>query len=193
MRVSSYNIYLNFKNHTEQMLLVHGYRGSFDIIDKPKALTLMGALEDPILLNSLDEETFSVLLRRGYITEMTEDEEKAALKSVCDTIKDIDRKTHAITIIPTYNCNFRCEYCFEQNIQKNGTAWLKKVMSFDMVDSIFAKINNYLETGNKIPAIFLFGGEPLLTSNKEIVTYICDKATQLVVSTTLCKLPITVL
>lgn len=77
--------------------------------------------------------------------------------------------------MPTYNCNFRCEYCFEQNLLKKGKEWLSGKMTAEIVDSIFIQLDKYKKAGKKISSVYLFGGEPLLRNNKDIVEYICKK------------------
>ncbi|WP_041715191.1 radical SAM/SPASM domain-containing protein [Acetivibrio clariflavus] len=87
----------------------------------------------------------------------------------------VSRKNICITIIPTYNCNFRCEYCFEQNLFKKGAEFLNKKISKETVDAVFKQLNKFKEQKMKISGVYLFGGEPLLESNKDIVDYICKK------------------
>jgi uncharacterized protein len=79
-------------------------------------------------------------------------------------------------IIPTYNCNFRCPYCFEAQLRKRGVDWFRKLMNFDLVDKIFTEIDRYesIRTGLPQP-IHIFGGEPLLIENRPLIEYILDK------------------
>ena len=55
-------------------------------------------------------------------------------------------------------------------------------MSMELVDAIFAQIKNYKERGFKVKSCTLFGGEPLLVQNKELIRYICGKCRELEMS-----------
>lgn len=175
MRVSKYNIYLKMRKNPENYLLVQGYRGSFDVVEEKIAKILEKGEKERKFLDKLDEETRKILLKRGYITELDEKEEYHLLEKISKTLNTICRKNICITIMPTYNCNFRCEYCFEQNLLEKGKEWLNGKMKKETVDAIFVQLRKYKEDGNKIGSVYLFGGEPLLRTNKDIVQYICEK------------------
>ena len=181
-RVSGYNIYLPLKK-SDDYLLVQGAKGSFDIVnqelvDAIKNFDPENYENDPVIMENLD-----ALIKRGYITSLTKEEEFTFISHLSRAINKKGRQTMSITLLPTYNCNFRCEYCFERNLQKNGAEWLGKQMTPVMVDAIFEALKKCKEQGSTIDSIYLFGGEPLLKTNKSIVEYICQKATEM-------KLPI---
>lgn len=178
-RVSKYNIYLSLKNN--DFLLVQGIRGSFDVVDSSIAMCLQN--NDQVTTTKetfgFSDDIFQALLRRGYITDMSEVEEYELLQKISIAINEQKRKTLSITVLPTYNCNFRCEYCFERNLQNKGKKWLDARMSTTTVDSIFNQLKKYVEAGKHVDGIYLFGGEPLLRSNKDIVEYICSKSREM--------------
>ena len=178
LRVSNFNIYLDMKND-DNYLLIQGARGAFDIVDKSVVKILEQALDDTERLNGLEEDIKKVLEKRGYITELSEEDEFIFIKKLCKGINERGRKHLSITLMPTYNCNFRCEYCFERNLQKNGEEWLNKKMSPEIVDAVFGQLVKKKEEGYKLDGIYLFGGEPLLRTNRDIVEYICSKADSL--------------
>lgn len=173
MRVSNYNIVLPFKNRNDY-LIIQGGRGSFDVVDKNIADCMNGeaSLED----SGITKENLQTLARRGYITNQTEEQEFAFIHKLCKTMNEYSRRIIQITLLPTYNCNFRCEYCFEHNLQKNGSDWLAAKMTKEIVDAVFGQIDRFKEEGRKVKSICLFGGEPLLRSSRNIVEYICAKA-----------------
>ena len=174
-RVSKYNIYLKLKKTPGKSLLIQGNHGSFDVVDDYLAKALQKGETDESLLNSISSKNLNVLCKRGYVTQLSEAEEFEFIKKVSTTLNTITRKTITITIIPTYNCNFRCVYCFERNLLSKGKDWLNSKMSIELVDAIFEQINKYIENGIKVESVYLFGGEPLLKVNKDIVEYICQK------------------
>ena len=115
------------------------------------------------------------LTKRGYITEMTHEEEVAYVMRLASALHKKDMFLYAsYTLVVTYDCNFRCPYCFELNTITNKLR--KQTMTRDVVDKVFRIIDKAQE--NKIlkaKHITLFGGEPLLSNNRDIVSYIVGK------------------
>lgn len=75
-----------------------------------------------------------------------------------------------IDIVPGYDCNFRCKYCFEQLSDKN---YKSISMSDDVIENTakyILKCNNYYKN---IILLSVFGGEPLL--HTDIIDKIMDK------------------
>ena len=79
------------------------------------------------------------------------------------------------TFLITYDCNFRCPYCFEKDIQKDGTAFTK-----EMVDKAYQAILQIAPDERlRSRSITLYGGEPLLKRNKNIISYIIEQGKEL--------------
>ncbi len=174
MKVSKYNIYTKLKKQNNKYLIIQGIKGSFDIVDDTIATILKGAEKNELLLDKIPVETIAVLKERGYLVESSED--FVFVERVCKAMNKASRQGINITILPTYNCNFRCEYCFERNLQNKGNKLLSYKMEEKTVDVIFEQIKAYADDGLHIDCIYLFGGEPLLRTNRDIVEYICEKA-----------------
>ena len=66
-----------------------------------------------------------------------------------------------LVIMPTYDCNFRCPYCFEQHRLKNGEAWLANAMSDETMDAIFAALDDYKARGYALGDCTLYGRRAL--------------------------------
>lgn len=82
--------------------------------------------------------------------------------------------------IPSYDCNFRCPYCIEGQMSGDGKNWSKRTFTREMVDRAYEamlEIAPHKELHGK--QIILYGGEPLLKENKEIVTYMIEKGCSL--------------
>ncbi|MDT2871591.1 radical SAM/SPASM domain-containing protein [Lactococcus lactis] len=77
-----------------------------------------------------------------------------------------------ISIAMSYSCNLRCSYCFQQK-NKNLN---RRVISEDYLEKIFAKIIELQDRYHKTVDINLFGGEPFLPKNEEIINKIFDFA-----------------
>lgn len=179
LRTSDYNICLNFKENSDQCLMIQGVNGSFDIVEKKYAKIVEEYKDDINKIEELPEDIRESLIKRGYITSLSEDDEFKFITKLCEGINLRGRKKISITLLPTYNCNFRCEYCFERNLQCNGADWLNGKMSFELIDAIFRKLKSAKEEGYKLESIYLFGGEPLLRNNYDIVNRICEKAREI--------------
>lgn len=177
-RVSGYNIYIPMKKSNDY-LLVQGARGAFDIVNADIVNALKNFDSDSYKDDMTLVENFDTLVKRGYITNLTPDEEFSFISKLSQTINKKGRNNMSITLLPTYNCNFRCEYCFEKNLQKNGVEWLGKQMSLELVDAIFEALHKCSENGLRVDSVYLFGGEPLLKNNMPIIDRICAKATEL--------------
>lgn len=63
-----------------------------------------------------------------------------------------------IVIIPSYDCNFRCEYCYLCNSTKQSSYKL----TADFVCSFLLQIREYLQAQHKTIKLIWHGGEPLL-------------------------------
>ncbi len=74
----------------------------------------------------------------------------------------------SVTLLPTYNCNLRCIYCYARGGEEIG-----KVMNPEIARaSIDFIVNNALKTKqNKISMGFHGGGEPLLPCNMDLVQF----------------------
>ncbi|MCS3901205.1 TIGR04463 family radical SAM/SPASM RiPP maturase [Methanococcus voltae] len=78
-----------------------------------------------------------------------------------------------MTVVPTLNCNFECNYCFQGKLKDN------KVMSEEVQDGIFQLIQNYSNNLRNV-SLTWFGGEPTIAMNvvrrlsDKIIPY-CDK------------------
>lgn len=170
LRTSSYLIPVKLEDEEGKYMLIHGYTGAIDIVSESmlKKIQLISAE------NSLDSETVQMLLKRGYITTKTQDEEKYLIKIIANTLSQrVNLACKSFTLLVTYNCNFRCPYCYEQEKTKTISSLL---ISERMIDNAFKTISQ-IESKNELheKTINLFGGEPLLKENKERIKYIINK------------------
>ena len=175
-RLSSYAISIELESEPDDSLLIHGYTGAIDLIDKSIVRFL---IENPYFDRALlpsEESTKDTLEKRGYITLQTEDEEKEYFKRLATALfrkESMLRK--GFTFLITYDCNFRCPYCFEKDIQKDGTAFTK-----EMVDKAYQAILQIAPDERlRSRSITLYGGEPLLKRNKNIISYIIEQGKEL--------------
>lgn len=172
MRLSRYNLHYPLTNG--RYLLLNGCTGAVDEVDAKVNEILSNAKENISLEQALDKDVLNNLINRGYITSLTEEEELYALKKIAVMYQKINNKLLQVTIIPTYNCNFRCPYCYELKLHNKGKEWMSKTMSLDTVDNIFEYLDSMRDTGREIGEINLYGGEPLLKNNRPVIEKIVE-------------------
>ena len=170
LRVSSYMIPVKLESKKDKYMLIHGYTGAMDIVDKNVVLELNAGNID-----IFSKDTLIILRKRGYITERTKDEEVEYVERIAHALHKRDEiLCKNFTWVVTYNCNFRCPYCFEK--RENKDSLHRIVFTKEQVHRTFVAMNE-IEPRMQLqnPIITLYGGEPLLKENKEIVTYIVQE------------------
>lgn len=171
LRTSSYMIPVKLEKEKGKYMLIHGYTGAIDIVSEE----LLSKIESISKDSNLSERTLHSLLKRGYITTKTKEEEYAYVARIATALHKESKILHThFTWVVTYNCNFRCPYCFEGREKKDGES--KYTFTKELVDIAYDaqdKIQPHKELRKNV--ITLFGGEPLLAENKEIVNYIVEK------------------
>ena len=183
LRISKYNICLPFKKNPNKSLIMQGFSGSFDVVDTLVVDVLKVAEKNIDALEQLPSEAIEALMQRGYITKLSEEKEFQVIEKIIGAVNDQRKKLIHLSILPTYSCNFRCEYCFEYQekgcLKTVGANLLKDQMSTDILNAIFAQVVKYREEGCIVDGISIFGGEPLLKRNRDIILQICEKARSL--------------
>ncbi|MEM8533297.1 MAG: radical SAM protein [Chloroflexota bacterium] len=197
LRASNYNIYVDFPDDSEEMLLVHGYTGAYDKVSRrvatyvraletvrpPKPLFGAWAPEDGDIVSPSDQ-AIAVLKQRGYLTEMGREEEHLFFQKLANKLHTYQQQRGiGYIFMLTYDCNLRCSYCFQDCVRKDTSrVQLLRTMSRTLVDRIFMAMPQ-IENHHHLPAharsprsIGFFGGEPFLERNRRIVEYIITKA-----------------
>lgn len=199
MRTSSYTVYVDLPGNSEDMLLVHGYTGAYDKVSR-RVASYLRSLErkrppkplygdwtpEPQIegqVPSPSEQTIQILKTRGYLTEFSPEEEEEAFAQFAGKLHEHNiHQMPSYIMMPTYNCNLRCSYCFQDHMRTDPRfGHLLRTMQPAMVDRIFAamvRIESMHGVNGDGPRrrIGFFGGEPLLEECRPIVQYIVDKA-----------------
>jgi len=161
---------LCFKVDEGIYILLNSLTGAIDIAD-----------EDPIdVLRRIERgenyrgDLFYYLKERGYIFESSLDEEELIKKHLRRWKRKVCKSPLTFVVGVTTQCNFACKYCFQQHMQRrrNNNSWndRKLVLLFNAMDNIVK------EEGEREVNLSLFGGEPLLPSNKWVITQILENA-----------------
>jgi len=200
LRTSSYTIYVDLPSSTDEMLLVHGYTGAYNKVSR-RVATYLRSLEvkappkplygdwtpEPAINGEITppaEATIELLKKRGYLTKMTPEEEEAFFVKLATKLHHFQKRLMPTYVfMPTYSCNLRCPYCFQDHMRTDPAyKHLLTRMSPEVVDRIFAAMPQ-IEAAHGVPEdadlprnITLFGGEPLLAENRSTIEYILERA-----------------
>ena len=184
LRVSQYVILTPMLENPNQFILVHGYTGALDIVDREIANILKPGTENGGL-SQLSAEAKRHLTSRGYLTEMSEAEEREHVARIVESVYSYYRQSLSVLIAPNLDCSFRCRYCFQRSLQNkithNPSNPLASIITKEKIDKIF----EILKEKNNDPNtrlnknITLYGGEALQKANLEAVSYIVNRGREL--------------
>lgn len=199
LRTSSYVIYVDLPGNADQMLLVHGYTGAYDRVSK-RVATYLRSLEtrrppkplygdwspEPVQEGEViapSDESIAVLERRGYLVKLTPDEEEALFVRLASrTHLAALRSQPSYVLMPTYQCNLRCPYCFQDHMRTDPTyGHLLRTMDRSMATRVLAGMRS-IDHAHGIADdaalqrhVTFFGGEPLLAQSRPIVEFFIDE------------------
>ncbi|NVO08823.1 MAG: SPASM domain-containing protein [Bacteroidales bacterium] len=94
------------------------------------------------------------------------EEQRKAIIDLDKKRSNVKSKSLSITILPTFLCNCRCEYCFEPREKKNGSNVISNKLAAKIVEFVKKSIT---EQGIKSLKVIWYGGEPLICIDKIIV------------------------
>ncbi len=176
MRLSSYIIPTKVDN--DKYLLVHGYTGAVDLVDSAVAECLSVYANVDVPEAAFDENIKTTLMSRGYLTEKSIQEEYDYVSRMADLLHRKSMLSFAgFTFVVTYDCNFRCPYCFERESVCSRLGG--RSMTREVVDAAYKAIDAVNKSRLRPSRyITLFGGEPLLKENLAIVEYIVGKGVE---------------
>ena len=104
-------------------------------------------------IDSIPEEKINGLMSHGFVIPSNIDED---LLGDYYHEKKINDSSLSLTILASENCNFRCQYCFDEFHRTN----INEIVMWDLISYIKRNIGRY--TGLNIS---WFGGEPLLAKD----------------------------
>ena len=163
MRVSTYEIVVPLPSEC-RFLLLHGIRGTADVVSMRIGEVLLNADGAQVLSSDLQSADLTYLLSRGHLTIATEDQELQEARkhgAQCECVHARRDSSRSFVFILTYSCNLRCTYCYQQPFRSDVTMepWrLRQCLS------IVEKSQQ-----NSSEAIEIFGGEPLSTETEPLI------------------------
>lgn len=174
MRSSSYNIIINVD--TDKYIIINGYTLAIDIINN----TVYQFLKKSLTANTVEANTLETLIRRGYITYLSKEEEIKLVQHLSDKNRHqrIANQKYNFHFIISYDCNLRCVYCYERSMNDLHSLPTQK-MSFAQIDQAFEIIKEKVNNDKTTRKITLYGGEPFLKENLRIIQYITERSNKL--------------
>ncbi|WP_317368726.1 radical SAM protein [uncultured Tyzzerella sp.] len=153
-----------------KFIVINLLNGNADILD----IEYLDIIKNNKLTTLVNDEIKNCLIERNYIFETYEEYEKY-LKEINDyLLKELVKQPPNFIYIPTYKCNLRCYYCFEETYEKNEGEDIinNDIDTFFNAIKIIAKIiedKNNINYDNKDILVDITGGEPLLLKNRDTI------------------------
>ncbi|WP_406243071.1 radical SAM protein [Tissierella carlieri] len=156
-------------NKNDEYILINLLNGLSDILSEEdlNLIKFWRKSDDIEFNNKYEIDLYNALTKRKYMMKNREEENKYKESQLETLRKNYEKRKKNIKdlgIVLTYDCNFGCSYCFESNVSSHE----KDLLTEDMIDRIE-------EFFPDIESILLYGGEPLLEQNIDIVKYIIKK------------------
>lgn len=157
-----------------QYLLINYISGAADIIDD----ACKSALESGNY-SSLDKNTFENLISRKYFFSSNQEYDQYLRKLDTKLLNMEKFQIPNFLLIPSYNCNFNCSYCYQKSYEIEKF-YGNKDYSKKVVDDMFVAMDEIVESiGNQANEnsikVTLMGGEPLFSHNNDILPFIFER------------------
>lgn len=201
LKQSQYNVIIPIKAGNRSVhLIFNTLSGTMDVLDKdlvnwisrlgfptkngrfhpePANRNFPGADDPPYVGAAEDrptDEVIDYMDRRGYVLSDHDDESRQSLmlyKNMIELHRQVAKQP--FVIIPSYNCNLKCPYCWQRKYGLNSSFITK-----DRLDALFDAIEGFQVVEPERVDAVVFGGEPL-QGNEELgksVVYILERSKQ---------------
>lgn len=162
-----------------QYLAVNSLTNSIDVMDSSLTRILQkGNVTD------VDKTTTAYLYHRGHLVdESPESLISRYLRSTAAPSQPIA----VIGLCPTYECNFRCTYCYQKTRSRPRASRTESSSPLRLKQRVRELVQDYRAHHNDEVFIELFGGEPLLPGNEEffdLAVDLCQELNALLLITT---------
>ena len=148
MESSSHNIISRIKD-TDKYFIINLLSQEADILNTDQYQQIQNG-------NLNDKNEF---IKKGYLVEPAL--EKARFrKKYLEFLDNRDQDEVQLFFVPGYGCNFQCPYCYQDEYLNEDPA-----LSDEIIEGFFHYIDKHFYDRNTY--ITLFGGEPLLNSNRQ--------------------------
>jgi len=113
------------------------------------------------------------MTERGYLVENGEVHEDLVREKYLEFMDEYEQTPVQLIFATTYACNFRCDYCFQEEYNQHS-----RILTKEIADAFYRHVNKQFADEPVRPYITLFGGEPLLSGDryKENLLYFLSQA-----------------
>lgn len=158
-------VVIDLKNENGDILLANGINGFVDVVHRKEREIIEKWMREEEIVpeGEAEKRLYKLLKKRQYI--FPKEEEEKIKNQIIEKLKERNQQKELdlAWFVLTYCCNFHCPYCYENTVMS------EKIMTYEMVDKVF-------EINPELKHIGLFGGEPLLPKNRDLIEYIFRKA-----------------
>ncbi|NJM14762.1 MAG: radical SAM protein [Bacteroidales bacterium] len=162
MQVSKHNIISKIQDRNDY-IIVNALSGQADILTQQ---------EHDLLLAGQDTDNKD-FWQRGYLVDPAA-EKNLYRQKYLDFLDEREDGEAQLFFVPTYACNFKCAYCYQDGYKNEPNG-----LNTEVIDAFFSYVNQTFSL--KKHYITLFGGEPLLNAPKyrENILYFLTRAREL--------------
>lgn len=155
MKPSNYNFIYPYQFNRDYSVVYNTYLDTVAIVTAREAEFIQTCNSG---LGIHDKKT-AMFREKGFVVDRNFDELSVVKVSYMEY--KFDKKMLTVVIVPTYQCNLSCEYCYEK---LSYGAVDNTIMTKQAQDNIFDAIEARLDGVEKL-AVFWHGGEPLVALN----------------------------
>ena len=172
--------YLNIIPLTDTYLLFNGFNGCIDEISKSLG-EYLSKNKAVSISQYISQKEIEFLLKRGHLTKLTDEQELAEFKKYVNILDEHALERYSmqgsLMLLLSYDCNLNCYYCYQKPIRNKKS---NKLMTKEFIDNLY---DNYIpklypNISKADIDISLYGGEPLLRRNREVIERILKYAAE---------------
>lgn len=190
IRLSSYGVFSDSAIGS-YFALLNGCSGALDMVPASLSNHFKKLLERSqrgqayVDRNHIHPEILDSLLEGGHLTSLSHEREKMLIAEIAHGLHEQEKKRPYFMIVPTMDCNYRCIYCFERNLQNRLQSKNSRIsypnQNVVMPEALIRPIYESIKTVQKLSGnetggmVILYGGEPLDIANQELVFQIVQQ------------------
>ncbi|MCL2840316.1 MAG: SPASM domain-containing protein [Defluviitaleaceae bacterium] len=151
MKASNYNFFFPHEADSDKIIAYNSFSNALALMDKDKYKVFTCFIDSG---KNIEDKEFLEQLKVGRFLVDSECDELGLLR--LRMLKSrYQTRSLGLTITPTTDCNFRCTYCYEEDIIKPN------YMSIEVQDKIIDLVRSQANTLSYL-SVAWYGGEPLM-------------------------------
>ena len=104
------------------------------------------------------ELPMDALREGGFVVDGEDQDREMLAEAYAGYLTDLDRTPTQLIVVPSFGCNLRCTYCYQEVFDPKGHG----LISDEAIAALFTYIDRFHGSDDPRPYITLFGGEPLI-------------------------------